>query len=127
MVLVDSSIWVDHFRGSARVDDRVEGEEIAVCPPIVLEVLRGARTERIRLLWRATLLDAEMLDDPMPLDLFEEAARLFRTCQNRGITPGFADSLIAICAIRNDVPLLTLDIDFQRIAAITPLRLFSPS
>lgn len=76
---------------------------------------------------RATLSSTHMLEDPMPLDLFEEAARLFRICQDAGITPGFADSLIAVCAIRNDVPLLTLDSDFQRIAAITPLRLFTPS
>ena len=127
MVLVDSSLWVDHFRGVARLDERAEGQDIAVCPPIVHEVLRGARNERIRLLWRTTLLDAEMLENPMPLALFEDAARLFRTCQDAGITPGFADSLIAVCAIRNNVPLLTLDSDFQRIAAVVPLRLFSRS
>ena len=127
MVLVDSNIWIDHFRGTARLDNWVGDEDIAVCPPIVTEVLRGARTERARLLWRTTLLDAHMLETPMPLELFEEAAGLFRTCQDAGITPGFADSLIAVCAIRNRVPLLTLDSDFQRIAAIVPLRLFTRS
>jgi len=63
----------------------------------------------------------------MPLELFEQAATLFRRCQDEGITPGFADSLIAVCAIRNNVPLLTLDSDFQRIAAVVPLRLFTRS
>ena len=127
MVLVDSNLWIYESRELLLIPDYTRDEPHAVCPPIVHEVLRGARGAKLHHKLRAALLTAEMLDDPMPLGLFEEAARLFRTCQDRGITPGFADSLIAVCAIRNDVPLLTLDSDFQRIAAITPLRLFSPS
>ena len=127
MVLVDANVWIQESRGALMLADAVRAEPRAVCPPIIQEVLQGARTGKLEQRYRAALFTAEMLDDPMPLDLFEEAARLFRTCQDRGITPGFADSLIAVCAIRNNVPLLTLDSDFQRIAAITPLRLFSPS
>lgn len=127
MVLVDSNLWIHESRGILFVRDYSGDEPHAVCPPIVQEVLQGSRSKKAEQLMRAALSSAHMLEDPMPLDLFEEAARLFRTCQDRGITPGFADSLIAICAIRNGVPLLTLDSDFQRIAAIVPLRLFSPS
>lgn len=127
MVLVDSNLWIHESRGILSVHDYTRDEPQAVCPPIMQEVLQGSRSRKAEQLMRAALSTARMLEDPMPLDLFEEAARLFRRCQDRGITPGFADSLIAVCAIRNDVPLLTLDSDFQRIAAIVPLRLFSPS
>jgi predicted nucleic acid-binding protein len=109
------------------MDDHTGREPRAICPPVVHEVLRGARTPKLEKLLRDTLGAAYLLEAPMPLEVFEEAARLFRICQDRGITPGFADSLIAVCAIRNDVPLLTLDTDFQRIAEITPLRLFTRS
>ena len=127
MVLVDSNLWVAESRGLLTIYDYAGPEPQAVCPPIVQEVLQGARTDRLERRYRDSLLTAHMLENPMPLELFEQAARLFRICQDRGITPGLADSLIAVCAIRNNVPLLTLDSDFQHIAAMTPLRLFTRS
>ena len=127
MVLVDSNLWIHESRGILRVRDYSGGEPYAVCPPILQEVLQGGRTKKAERRLREALSTAHMLDDPMPLELFEQAAALFRRCQDDGITPGFADSLIAVCAIRNNVPLLTLDSDFQRIAAVVPLRLFTRS
>jgi len=127
VVLVDSSLWIAESRGVLTLNQQTGRELHAVCPPIVQEVLQGARTAKLEKGFRDTLGAAHMLENPMPLELFEEAARLFRTCQDAGITPGFADALIAVCAIRNRVPLLTLDSDFQRIAAIVPLRLFTRS
>lgn len=69
------------------------------------------------------LLSVRMLDSPMSLDLFEQAAQLYRTCRAAGYTIRSAhDCLIAACAIRNDVPLLHADIDFDHIARVSALR-----
>ena len=66
-----------------------------------------------------------MLDDPMPLELFEQAAQVYRTCQDDGVTiASMGDLLIATCAIRHDVPLFTLDGGFRYVAEIVPLKLF---
>ena len=72
-----------------------------------------------------TILQAQMLDDPMPLETFEMAAELYRL----GVTAGYTisssyDRLIAACAIRNRLQLLQRDLDFETIAEIAPLKLF---
>lgn len=65
-----------------------------------------------------------MLDDPMPLGTFEEAAQIFRDCRNDGyVIASPYDCLIAACAIRNGVPLLQRDRDFEKIAEMAPLEL----
>ena len=72
---------------------------------------------------RETLLNMHMLDAPTSLDVFEQAAQLYRTCRAAGFTIRSAhDCLIAVCAIRNNVPLLHADIDFEHIASVSTLR-----
>ena len=65
-----------------------------------------------------------MLDDPMPLETFERAAQIFRDCRDKGyVISSPYDCLIAACAIRNGVPLLQRDRDFEMIADMAPLEL----
>ncbi|HVG23339.1 MAG TPA: PIN domain-containing protein [Thermoanaerobaculia bacterium] len=127
MVLVDSSLWIAVERGYVDFLDLVPPtEEIAICPIVVLEVMRGTTPERHRKMLRL-LLRATMLDSPTPLERFEAAVELFVRCRNEGITPSTPDSLIAACAIAHDVPLLHDDSDFDRIAAVTSLKLVTRS
>ncbi len=125
MVLVDTSVWIDVFRAGRFLPDHLAVEEIATCPPIIQEVLNGARDEwRYRQL-RVTLFATRLLDAPMSLDIFEEAAQLYRRCRASGYTiRSSMDCLIAACALRNGIPLLQRDRDFEHIARISPLALF---
>ncbi|MCY4626114.1 MAG: PIN domain nuclease [Acidobacteria bacterium] len=126
MVLIDTSAWVEFLRDTgstvcARVDDLLD-DEIAVCDPIRMEVLAGARDELHlhslrRLLARATLLPT----DPAH---FEEAAALFRRCRQEGGTVRrLMDCLIAAVAIRSGVPVLHRDGDFDVLARHTELEI----
>lgn len=126
MVLIDTSAWVEflHDTGStvcARVDDLLD-EEIAVCDPIRMEVLAGARDELHlhslrRLLARATVLPTDSAH-------FEEAAALFRRCRQEGETVRrLMDCLIAAVAIRSGVPVLHRDGDFDTLARHTDLEI----
>ncbi len=126
MVLIDTSAWVEFLRDTgstvcARVDDLLD-DEIAVCDPIRMEVLAGARDELHlhslrRLLARATLLPT----DPAH---FEEAAALFRRCRQEGETVRrLMDCLIAAVAIRSGVPVLHRDGDFDVLARHTELEI----
>lgn len=124
VVLVDSSIWLDVLRGRLDFESLLDEREIAICPPIAQELLQGALdAESYEIAWRI-IFASQMLDDPMPLDRFEEAAHIYRRCAWKGytITSAF-DCLIVACAIRNNVPLLQRDYDFERIAEIAPLKL----
>ncbi len=113
MILVDTSAWVDFFRGNPpgdRIDDLLEQDEVALCGPIITEIRRGLRTpaERRKVL---PLLDAcHTLVDPD--DLWAEAGDLGFALARRGVTVKTLDLLIATYALANDVAILTRDEDF---------------
>jgi predicted nucleic acid-binding protein len=127
VVLVDSSIFIRVEHAHAAFADLVPDEEIATCPMVILEVLRGTRDARRYAATREMMTSFEILDEPTPLVRFEEAAKLYLRCRAAGVTPSTADCLIAACAIAHNVPLLHDDQDFLHIARIAPLRIFSRS
>jgi predicted nucleic acid-binding protein len=128
VIAIDSSVWVDFYRGTntaqvERLSDHLEaGEPTAITDVIYMELLRGARTDwelaRIKLRIDETdILQVRGLDD------FAFAAELFRRARRKGHTIRQAtDFLIAAVCIREDVPLLHDDIDFDRIADVSDLK-----
>ena len=124
MVLVDSSTWVRVEHERISLADVAPNETVAVCPVVILEVLRGARQYAAT---RKMLMAVEILDDPTPLARFEEAARLYRECRKAGVTPSAVDCLVAACAIAHGITLVHNDADFEHIAHVTGLKLFTRS
>ncbi len=129
MILVDTSAWVEFLRDTGspvcnRVDALIDGD-IAVCHPIRMEVLAGARDERhltsLRgLLARVSLLPTEPVD-------YEEAAALYRACRRRGETVRkLIDCLIAATAVRTSTPVLHADNDFDVLARHSDLHIERP-
>ena len=125
MILVDTSAWVEFLRDTGspvcgRVDELL-GKDIAICDPIRMEVLAGARSERHlsdlrRLLARASLIPTEMLD-------YDEAAAIYRICRRGGETVRkLIDCLIASVAIRAEASILHADADFDVIGRHCSLR-----
>ena len=58
-------------------------------------------------------------------DDYVSAARLTNTCRQSGVQLGSVDALLAQLAIANDLALLTTDRDFENVARLVPLRLWS--
>lgn len=124
MILVDSSAWIEFLRGTGSVAhrrlDELLATELAICDPVRMEVLAGARDEQhlrsLRgLLARATLVATGPED-------YERAAVLYRTCRRKGATVRkLIDCLIAAVAIREALPVLHADADFDLLARHTPL------
>lgn len=115
MILVDTSAWVDFFRGTdpiaSRVDELLEANEVALCGPVLTEIRRGLRSaaERRKVL---PLLDGcHLLADPARL--WKDAGDLGYALRRRGATIKTLDLLIATCALAASVPLLTTDSDFS--------------
>ena len=129
MILVDTSAWVEFDRatGSA-VDLRLlnligESDEVAVTEPVVMEVLSGARSDEREAQLQSLLLRFHLLRFD-PVADFAAAARIYRSCRQRGITPrGLIDCMIASVAHRNNASLLSQDIDLARVAGVIGLRL----
>lgn len=118
MILVDSSVWIDFFRGTvtpqADVLDRFLGEElVAIGDLMMTEVLQGFASERDFNKARR-LLGALDLVEIGGRDVMIEAARYFRDLRARGITiRKIIDTLIATRCIVSGYRLLYSDRDFD--------------
>jgi predicted nucleic acid-binding protein len=118
MILVDSSVWIDFFRGTVtpQVDalDRLLGEElVAIGDLMMTEVLQGFASERDFNKARR-LLGALDLVEIGGRDVMIEAARYFRDLRGRGITiRKTIDTLIATRCIVSGYRLLYSDRDFD--------------
>ena len=129
-MLIDTGVWIDWLRGfdsgaAARVDAALAEGTAWLAPVILQELLQGARSEN-----EFTLLQREFGDQPMlipSLETFILAGSLYARGRWQGVTIRSPhDCLIAALAVEYDVPLLTLDRDFQAISQIEPrLRLAS--
>lgn len=129
MILIDTSAWVEYDRRTkSNVDLRLthlieSGGPIAVTEPVVMEVLIGARTNTREDELRMMLESFPFLHFDQSVD-FDGAARIYRTCRSRGITPrGLIDCLIANVAIRKEASLLAHDRDMTSIARVMDLKL----
>lgn len=116
MILVDTSAWVEFFRGrpplADDVDELIEENEAALCGPVLMELRRGLRSagERRRVL--PLLESCRFLDEPH--QLWEEAGDLGYFLARRGVTAKSIDLLIATYALAHSVAVLTADVDFSR-------------
>jgi predicted nucleic acid-binding protein len=118
MILVDSSVWIDYFRGTVtpqtdRLDALLGQEVIATGDLILAEVLQGFASERDFNQARKLLTSLEVVD-LVGQDMAIQAARNFRTLRARGLTVRKTiDTLIATRCIESDYALLYSDRDFD--------------
>jgi predicted nucleic acid-binding protein len=127
MILVDTSIWIDLFNSSTRKRQVPPLRSFVTCGPVVQDVLQGFRDDPRLTVARNAFLNIPVLSDPLPLQLFLNAADIFRTGRRRGLTiRSSIDCLIAAVAIENGVPVWHRDRDFDFIASFTSLRVMKP-
>ena len=127
MILVDSSVWIDFFRGVStpqtdRLDALLGTEPLAVGDLILAEVLQGFRSERDfnRARKLLTTLDVVTLGGQ---DIALQAAKNFRALRAQGVTVRKTiDTVIATRCIEDDLPLLYSDRDFDPFVAHLGLR-----
>lgn len=118
MILVDSSVWIDFFRGTStaqaeRLDQLLGNELLAVGDLMLAEVLQGFSTER-DFNQAKKLLTALDIVDIGGMEIAVQAARNFRWLRSRGITVRKTiDTLIATRCIESDFALLYSDRDFD--------------
>jgi len=124
MYLIDSSLWIEYLRphGSQKVKDRLRDilrrNEACCCGVVVVEVLRGAKTEKD---WN-TLSEALTSLPQLPLDgvVVEQASKWGFMLDRKGKTASTTDLLIAAAAYKK-AKLIHRDRDFEMIAAATGL------
>jgi len=121
-MLVDTSVWIDYFNGHASSEaDRLaqaiaDAESIALPGLVWTEILLGLRTESEAVKISVLLEAFGYVEEPVRLD-YIEAARIYRICRAKGYTiRSTIDCVIARLCLRDELPLLCKDRDFQAIA-----------
>lgn len=127
MILVDSSVWIDYFRGvvtpqTNRLDSLLGTELIATGDLILTEVLQGFVSDKDFNRARK-LLTALIIVDLAGQRIAIQAAKNFRTLRAAGVTVRKTiDTVIATYCIENKVPLLYSDRDFDSFVEHLGLR-----
>lgn len=130
MIVVDTSVWIDFFAGrdtpeAAYLWRCLDGgdEEVALTDLILTEILQGLRTDREvrRVDERLSVFEVLRLRD---LADFRRAAALYRSARRQGVTVRrTSDCLIATVCVREQLPLLHADSDFDHLARVTELSI----
>ena len=118
MILVDSSVWIDYFRGTPtpeaeKLDSLLGTEPIATGDLILTEVLQGFVSDR-DFNQAKKLLTSLTIVDLAGQDIAIQAARNFRVLRAHGITVRKTiDTVIATRCIESRLSLLYSDRDFD--------------
>jgi predicted nucleic acid-binding protein len=127
-VIVDTSVWIDFFAGrdpwqvGLLVQQLDDEQPVGLTDVVYAEILQGIKDDGVllgveRQLLALDIVGLEGLDD------FRSAAQLYRAARRQGLTiRRTADCLIATVCIRRGRPLLHDDVDFEHLAAVSPLR-----
>ena len=113
------------FRRPARIDleSVVDLDEVAICLPVLQEVLAGFDDERAFQIAREAMQAFPIVEEPLEMAVFEEVVALYRLARRTGVTVrSSVDCVIAVCAMRNHLTVLHHDRDFDHLARVTPLR-----
>jgi predicted nucleic acid-binding protein len=122
VVLVDSNFYIARHR--AGIDPFLELVtanlwEPVTCGIVILEVLRGTRTDREYRDYRDTF--DVMTCVPTTSQIWYSTADLLRKLARQGYTIPVQDALIAASALSIDAPVLTFDPHFKLIPKLTVL------
>ena len=127
MILVDSSVWIDYFKGTSTAQteklDRLLGHEpLAIGDLILTEVLQGFDSERDFNDARR-MLTSLMVVELGGREIAIKAAKNFRALRRFGVTVRkTVDSVIATRCIEDGYDLLHNDRDFDPFAKHLGLR-----
>lgn len=127
MILVDSSVWIDYFRGAAtpqteRLDSLLGSEPLAIGDLILTEVLQGFSSDRDFNQARKLLTSLVMVELGGQ-DIAIQAAKNYRKLRALGITARKTiDTVIATRCIAGGYTLLHSDRDFDPFVTHLGLR-----
>jgi predicted nucleic acid-binding protein len=129
-VFVDTSVWSLALRRSPPsrkpevelLMSYLERGDLVVSTGIVLqELLQGFQGPKAR---RAIIKEFSLLPMITPdVEDHIDAAELRNRCRRRGVQIGTIDALIARLCVRHEMPLLTVDQDFEAVSRHCPLSL----
>ena len=113
MILVDTSVWIDHFRnGNSELEELLISNEVMIHPFIIGELACGSIKNRSEILGLLNELPhAVVAEHQEVLKLIED-----RKLYGKGI--GLIDAHLIASALISKVRLLTIDKPLEKVVAI---------
>ena len=131
MILVDTSILIDFFKGtkndsvSCLMDVIKKQIPFGITSLIYQELLQGAKTKKEYTLLNEYLSCQKFFHPKDTVISYGKAAMIYFACRKKGITiRSTIDCLIAQIAIENNLFLLHNDKDFVQMAPVIGLKLY---
>ena len=126
-ILLDSSVIIHAQRLpysdiTVHLGEILASGEAVVAGPVIMEFIRGAKSQEQMDRFTRTVVSIDFLETDQAV--WVTAGRLWIQLKRRGLYLATSNIVIAATAIRHDVPLYTLDKDFNR---IPELKLYQPS
>ena len=132
MILVDTSVLIDFFKGTSngpanRMREVLDLEiPFGITSIIYQEVLQGAKSDKEYNLLRDYLSSQRLFYPQDAIKTYEGAARIYFSCRKKGVTiRSTVDCLIAQIALEQNLALLHNDGDFDAMAPIIKLRMYT--
>jgi predicted nucleic acid-binding protein len=131
VVIVDTTVWIDYFRGVANpetdwVHAELEHQRLGLTDLILCEVLQGVRDDVVAKAVERELRKLEVFD-MCGVELARDAARNYRTLQSCGHTVRRTiDCLIATFCIREQHSLVHRDRDYVPFEKFLELSVIHP-
>jgi predicted nucleic acid-binding protein len=131
MILVDTSVLIDFFKGVKNEPVRCFSDIVkkqipfGITSVIFQEILQGAKNEKEFELLNEYLSYQQFYHPEDAVASYEKAARIYFSCRKKGITVrSTIDCLIAQIALEHDLFLLHNDRDFEFMAPVIGLKLY---
>ncbi len=123
--LVDTSVWIDFFRGVAFVKELltklIGRDRVFTAGPVLFELLQGIKSPEERGQVKEALLSVNFLE--MTPEDWEGAALISRELRSKGITIPTTDLLLAQLAKSHDLEIISLDPHFDQIPGVAHRKL----
>ncbi|WP_367872355.1 PIN domain-containing protein [Luteolibacter sp. Populi] len=128
-MLIDTSAWIDFFRSSGDLAAKLavgnlrDEFQAAVCGPVAMELLGGAREQDLVALKGDLALLFYLKGGEQ---VWEQAAVNFRRLRSAAVTAPWNDIVIATIALRHSCRVFATDRHFALMAPILGIKLYEP-
>ncbi len=131
-ILVDTPVWSLAFRKQPKTSTQqvivqrltalIKAMRVVLIGPIRQEVLSGISDENKFLQLKQKLRDFD--DETLLREHYELAASFSNQCRKKGIRGSHIDFLICAVGFKNQYPVFTLDLDFERYRKYLNVKLY---
>ncbi len=119
-VLIDTSAWVEFFRGTSKTADAVakliEMGKASICGVVTYELIQGAKSAGESSHLSGVLSALPYIE--MTSDLWTKAGNISAGLRVKGMTLPMSDLLIGAIALEHNIEVLTLDTHFASIPGV---------